>query len=265
MIDYIALIWILAALAIVTLIALHDRKVRRTPPETTVSFDDQVTKVWAPTRGTLAQAVPVAIPAIPDLALGLAPTTRERGWMQTFSGKRFHPLEPVPSEIELVDLAHGLANVCRYAGHTNRFYSVAEHCVWVSHYVELAAHQSGLSAATCKAYAREALLHDSAESYIGDMIRPLKHQPEMLEFRLAEARIESAVFERFGIKSTPASHEAIKSVDDRILRDEIDTLKADPTMYADLVTLAPLGVQLQCWSPAVAKQEFLARYRELFA
>lgn len=189
---------------------------------------------------------------------GLELQGAEKGWMQTFSGRRFWPLNPNPADVELADLAHGLGHCCRYGGHCRRFYSVAEHCVIVSKYVE---QFNG------REWAREALLHDSAEAYIGDMIRPLKHQPEMIEFRRAEAAIEAAVFARFGIVSTDESHAAVKFVDDRILLDEIQALMADPPMYKASPLLAdkqPLGATIVGFNPMEAEHAFIARYRELF-
>jgi hypothetical protein len=186
----------------------------------------------------------------PDLDRAYA--ARERGWMQTYSGRRFLPLAPKSSDIELADVAHGLAMTCRYGGHARRFYSVAEHCVLVSENVD-------------QRFAREALLHDSAEAYIGDMIRPLKHQPEMAEFRRAEAGIERAVFERFGIISTDESHAVVKLVDERILIDEINALMPDPSMYVELRAIKPLGITIHAWSPQQAEAAYILRYRELFA
>lgn len=53
-------------------------------------------------------------------------------WMQTYTGRRFWPLDPVAGDIEIMDIAHALSNQCRYAGHTRFHYSVAQHSVQVS-------------------------------------------------------------------------------------------------------------------------------------
>lgn len=53
-------------------------------------------------------------------------------WMQTYTGRRFYPLDPRPDEIDPEDIAHALSLLCRYGGHVDRFYSVAEHCVLMS-------------------------------------------------------------------------------------------------------------------------------------
>ncbi len=178
---------------------------------------------------------------------------KRRGtWMQTFSGRRFYPLDPRAAEVDIADIAHGLAMTCRYGGHAIRYYSVAEHAVIVSQYVD-------------QRFAREALLHDSAEAYIGDMIRPLKHTPQMLEFRNAEELIERAVFERFGIVQTDESRAAVKLIDDRILVDEIGALMRNPPMYWEkLAVTEPLGASIAALMPAHAEHVFVSRFLELF-
>ena len=59
-------------------------------------------------------------------------TSRNGDWLQTFTGKAFFPLDPRPEEMDIFDIAHALSNLCRYGGHCNKFYSVAEHSVLVS-------------------------------------------------------------------------------------------------------------------------------------
>ena len=93
--------------------------------------------------------------------------TSDRGpWILTASGKRFFLFDPQPEEIDIVDIAHALANICRFGGHTKFHYSVAQHSVLVSEIVE----------ATVPELAFAALLHDATEAYVGDMVRPLKKQ-----------------------------------------------------------------------------------------
>lgn len=178
--------------------------------------------------------------------------TRRGTWMQTFSGRKFWPLDSRVEEIALEDIAHGLAMTCRYGGHSRRFYSVAEHALIVSHYVP-------------PAFALHGLLHDSAETYIGDMIRPLKHTPEMIEFRRCEEAIERVVAEAFHLQWTPEAHAAVKEIDDRILVDEITELMHDPAMYLErgYERLVPLGAQITGLMPDRAERAFLDRFLEL--
>ncbi len=113
-----------------------------------------------------------------------------------------------------------------------------------------------------------ALFHDCAEAYIGDMIRPLKHQAAMLPFRQAEAKIEAVIFDALGLEMTPEAHDRIKEIDNRILVDEISALSADPSMYIETPLLrgvAGLGVELRFFSPGVAEEAFWTRYHVLRA
>jgi hypothetical protein len=86
--------------------------------------------------------------------------------VETFSGFFVDTSDPKPATIHLVDIAHALSQTCRYGGHCQRFYSVAEHAVFVSQRVK----RKGGSIAAQMA----ALHHDDAEAYLGDIPRPLK-------------------------------------------------------------------------------------------
>lgn len=179
---------------------------------------------------------------------------RHLGWMGTSTGKKFHPLDPRADEVDVLDVARGLSMVCRYGGQIKRRYCVAEHCVHVASFVHAE-------------YAFEALLHDSGEAFIGDMIRPLKHSEPMRPFRDAEAKIERCVFEALGVMSTAESRAAVKTIDDRILVDEIRALCYDPSLYLHegswLSKLEPLGVEFQYWTPEEAEAAFLGMYEAL--
>jgi hypothetical protein len=177
---------------------------------------------------------------------------RRGAWIQTFSGRKFWPLDPRPNEIAIEDVAHALSNVCRYGAHTRRFYSVAEHAVIVSLHVP----------PHC---AREGLLHDTAEAYVGDMVRPLKHQPEMAEYRRAEEHIELAVRERFGLSTDRAVWAAVKEIDDRIVLDEVAALMHTPSFYLDRYAgIRPIGTTIAGLPPAQAEHVFVTRFLELF-
>ena len=111
---------------------------------------------------------------------------RKDSWLQTFTGRKMWPLDPRPSEIFIEDIAHALANQCRFAGHCQRFYSVAEHSVRVAE-------------ACTKENRLWGLLHDAAEAYCCDLPAPLKRLPEMRQFRDCEKAILMAVAEKFGL------------------------------------------------------------------
>ena len=104
-------------------------------------------------------------------------------WMQTFTGRKFWILDPRPEDIDIVDIARALSKQCRYAGHCLRFYSVAEHSVH-------------LARAASPDVAFEALMDDSPEAYLVDLIRPSK--PAFPQYAAIENRIKAAIAARFG-------------------------------------------------------------------
>lgn len=180
---------------------------------------------------------------------------RVGSWTCTASGTRFYPLDPRPEEVNIEDIAAGLSKVCRYGGHTIRHYSVAQHCILVADMVE---HIHGPE------FALEALLHDSAEAYIGDMVRPLKHTPEMEPFRIAEAKIEFAVAMRFQLRMQEA-HTIVKEIDDRIIIDEALQLMPTPPegWFERHPNVQRLGVKIPRWSIKRVEETFLRRFYEL--
>lgn len=166
-------------------------------------------------------------------------------WMQTYTGRQFYPLDPQADDIEPLDIAHSLSMQCRYNGHSHSFMSVAEHCVLMSR-------------AVSPAHALWALLHDATETYVGDMIRPLKvHMPD---FVAAEDAVMVAVAQRFGID--PVMPAEVREVDTRILLDERAALFPAPAGDWD-IHVEPLGVKIQCWHPSEARRQYLARLGEL--
>lgn len=122
-------------------------------------------------------------------------------WIITRSGRKFDLAQPTAAMVDPADIAHSLSMQCRFNGHTNRFYSVAQHCLLVADLVP-AEHQLA------------ALLHDATEAYVGDMVRPLKegmrHSAEAYGARCpyeeAEERVWQAICARFSLDhELPAS------------------------------------------------------------
>lgn len=170
------------------------------------------------------------------------------GWLQTFTGRAFWPLDPRVDDVDPVDIAHALSMLCRYGGHVRAFFSVAEHCVLMSH-------------AVAPENALWALLHDATEAYMGDMVRPLKRQ--MPAYAEAEDRLMEVICARFGLD--PACPAEVKEADNRILRDERDALKTDPPLpWTSLENVPALGVPIGGWDPAYAKRRYLDRLDELW-
>lgn len=184
--------------------------------------------------------------------------TKPRGdWMQTFTGRAFFPLDPSAEDIDEVDIAHALSLLCRYGGHSSRFYSVAEHCILVS-------------LAVSPENALWGLLHDATEAYMGDLIRPLKRQ--MPDYATAEDHLMAFICLKFGLPLR--CPDEVKDADNRILRNERDVLLGTPPLPwvsiedKESLTLAVDGrtpVPISCWSPEEAEQRYLARLRYLMA
>jgi hypothetical protein len=169
-------------------------------------------------------------------------------WMQTFTGRKFYPLDPRPEEIDPRDIAHALSLICRFGGHTRRFYSVAEHCVLMSEVMPT------------RELALWALLHDATEAYVGDMVRPLKHH--MPEYRAVEDRVMAAIAERFSL-TTAVMPAEVKDADSRIILDERAALLSAPPEPWQQDELEPLGVHPAGWPEWVIEREYLARLRDL--
>jgi hypothetical protein len=176
-------------------------------------------------------------------------------YLQTVSGRWVNPFDPDPAQLDAADIARALANLCRFGGHSRVFYSVAQHCVIVSLIVE----ERGGDAEDAFA----ALMHDAGEAYLGDMPHPLKHRSALgPAFRDAEARLEEAIRDRFGIKPDVAD---IKAVDRALLATERRAFSAEIWHWPELEDVEPLELELTPWSPDRAAEEFAARYAELSA
>jgi hypothetical protein len=134
-----------------------------------------------------------------------------RAWQRMLSGRRLDLLDPSPLDIEIEDIAHGLARVARWNGQTTgeHAFSVAQHSVVVE---EIAAHvRPGLDAR----WRLAALLHDAPEYVIGDMISPFKAALG-LDYRTFEERLETAIQLRFGLPARiPAEIKALIKTADR--------------------------------------------------
>src|SRR5260370_5446476 len=124
-----------------------------------------------------------------------APKTSARAWQRMLSGRRLDLLDPSPLDIEIDDIAHGLARVARWNGQTlgAHAFSVAQHPVLVEDMARLTAPDIGAEGRLA------VMLHDAPEYVIGDMISPFK---VLLggEYRAVESRLLAAIHRRFGLQ-----------------------------------------------------------------
>lgn len=173
---------------------------------------------------------------------------RKGDWAQIYSGKKFWPLDPKPEEVDLKDIAHSLALQCRFNGHTNSFFSIAQHSVLVSKIVSPEQALAGL-------------FHDAAEAYTGDIVSPLKRflPPEFKEIEMA---IEKVIFEHFGIKNV--NHIEIKRADKiALFTERRDVMSKSPAIWNDEGLFEPYPEKIIPLGPEEAEKEFLERYEEL--
>jgi 5'-deoxynucleotidase YfbR-like HD superfamily hydrolase len=163
----------------------------------------------------------------------------------TVNGKYFDFMSPETSEFDIHVIAHGLSNICRFAGHTKSFYSVAQHSVLVSLLVpqELALH---------------GLLHDAAEAFIGDVARPLKNL--LPDYREIEKRVEKAVFARFGLDAEVP--ESVKRADLILLATERrDLMTEHDDEWMVIKDVSPFPDTIMPQQPEIAYAMFIHRYR----
>jgi uncharacterized protein len=174
---------------------------------------------------------------------------RNGDWIQVYSGKQFWPCDPTPEEIDIGDIAHALSLTCRFTGHCESFYSVAQHCVLCSRIVP-------------KEDSKWGLLHDASEAYIADVSRPVK--PFLENYQALEFKLMYAVSKRFGLPwPIPQSiHDADNVLVCTEARDLLRPAPASWGEWSEGIELLPITVMpLQ---PRAAEQQFLARFWELF-
>lgn len=180
-------------------------------------------------------------------------------WIQTRHGRAFDLLAPKAADVHVDDLAASLSKLCRFTGHTDVHYSVAQHCVHVSRAVP-----PGLALA--------GLLHDAAEAYVGDVSAPLKYAMRSIAddnglnrsaYDVLEARVHDAVARAFGIDVHDMEHPEVKLADVRMLVTEKRDLMVGPDPKPWELKVEPYEWRLYPWPAAYAEQCFLERIREL--
>jgi 5'-nucleotidase len=179
---------------------------------------------------------------------------RKGDWIQLISGEPFWPLDARLEEVHLNDIAWALSMQCRYAGHVKRRYSVGEHSVMVSRLVPAE-------------HALWGLLHDASEAYLVDLPRPVKHS--MPDYCAYEDALMRVIAERFDLP-WPEPWE-VKQVDRAMLSVERRRLLAESRLpwgdvqggEWDTWVVGMDEMDLPCWSPTTAYNQFVQRYAEV--
>lgn len=170
-------------------------------------------------------------------------------WAQTFTARAIDPSQMTAGDIALEDIAHALSMQCRFGGHCEEFYSVAQHSVHVAEIVHDWLDEPALTL--------EALLHDAAETYVVDLPRPIKHTDALAGYRALDKRVDAVVRERFGLPTT-MSH-AVRRADEIMLATEaVQLMKTPPRSWG--LSEKPIAKPIAPWSPHEAKRAFLTMY-----
>ncbi len=187
------------------------------------------------------------------------PITDGSHWVNTYSGRKFYPLEPNPEDVTIEDIAQALSHQCRYTGQTTVPYSVAEHSVLVSRGVAVLGGSRNEQKWGC--------LHDATEAYLSDISSPVKKHPSFAFYREVEAKLMEAIGAHFElllpepevVRYVDAQMIAFESMDRRIIKNR----NPDWPMIEQDPRLKPV-IQIECLLPVSAYNAFMARFQELF-
>lgn len=190
------------------------------------------------------------------------PNAPPRAWQRMLSGRRLDLIDPSPLDVEIEDIAHGLARVARWNGQTigPHAFSVAQHTLLVEQIVRATVPDidaEGLLAV---------MLHDAPEYVIGDLISPFK---TLLggEYRAIEQRLLDAIHRRFGVRvPMPARLKARIKTGDRIAAYFEATRLAGfgeaeaAKFFGHPRGVDPSGLHTEPWPAALAERRFLKRF-----
>jgi hypothetical protein len=169
-------------------------------------------------------------------------------YIETFTGKKFHFLDPQPEEIDIIDIAHSLGMQCRYTGHARTFYSIAEHSIIVSDLCSPEAQLWGL-------------LHDASEAYLTDVASPIKQF--LGRYRDMEQNLMNAIATKYGLSIEMP--EEVHTADRIVLLAEAEVLitsGAKDWMTFDADIEIP-NIKFDFHTPKNAKYAFLDRFEDL--
>ena len=193
------------------------------------------------------------------------PPKQKRAWQRMLSGRRLDLLDPTPMDIEIDDIAHGLAFVARWNGQTigDYPYSVAEHSLLVEELFSRA--NPGIA----PRWRLAALLHDAPEYVIGDMISPVKAAVGP-DYAVLDERLSAAIHIRFGLPAQlpNAIKKAIKDADRISAWLEAVQIAGFTRSEADRFFGAPQdatakGLAIRLRPPVEVRNDFVTRHNQL--
>lgn len=177
-------------------------------------------------------------------------------WFQTYTGHAFPLFDFKPADFIIEDIAHSLANLCRYNGHCKWHFSVAQHSIYVMECLKKVLHVES------KKLLLTGLLHDAAESYTNDIVRPVKRHPIMRPYVDWQNHIDRGLAEQFDIPYPFPT--VIKRADNILLVTEKEQITHQPSPRPWTLVEEPwFELEIEQWSPEVAKERFLAAFAAL--
>ncbi len=186
-----------------------------------------------------------------------------RAWQRMLSGRRLDLLDPSPFDIEIEDIAHGLARVARWNGQTygDHAFSVAQHCMLVEDIV------AQLKPGIAQRWRLAALLHDAPEYVVGDLISPFKAAVG-LDYKSLENKLLAAIHVRFGLPAHLPNDttQLIKRADRTSAFFEATQLAGFAPEEALELFGSPRGVspiELTPLATATAQKRYLERFKAL--
>lgn len=196
------------------------------------------------------------------------PQAPPRAWQRMLSGRRLDLLDPSPLDVEIADIAHGLARVARWNGQTQgaHAFSVAQHSLLVADITH------ALNVGWPMRWRLAALLHDAPEYVIGDLISPFKAAVG-LDYKAFELRLLEAIHIRFGVPPRLPEEitDAIKAADRIAAYYEATCLAGFSPSEADRIFGKPPSLSVTCaracealesWPTAEAQVAYLKRFEE---
>ncbi|MEX3623697.1 hypothetical protein [Viridibacillus arvi] len=173
-------------------------------------------------------------------------------YIETSSGIAFYPYDPKIEDINVLDIAQSISQLCRFGGHTKHFYSVAQHSIWVYKYLK----ENGASPLV-QLYG---LLHDATEGYMVDLPTPIKKH--LTKYKAAEDNLHDVIWDALKIKHPSCEQwKQVKEVDMLLQHHEANFLLPKAAWSDKTVKLESVYIQEEKMSDV--KEEFLLLYRGL--
>lgn len=175
-------------------------------------------------------------------------------YIVTYTKRKFNAFNPRPQDIVLEDIAHSLSMQCRFNGHCDYFYSVANHSILCAKVGEQLKLNDDLKLML--------LFHDASEAYLADIPSPVKQH--MIDYKEIENNVQEAIWDALGVRPTKLNLKTIKEIDRTLLLNEIKYLRGEEH-YREL-SFSDASIDLgyiEPQDPKTAKFEFIKMAIEL--